>query len=48
MERLAGARPGEKLQQMRIALVESFLDALRRGAANGKIKSAAAWSDEAS
>jgi hypothetical protein len=39
VQKLAGAPPGEKLQQMRIALVESFLDALRRGATNGNIKS---------
>jgi hypothetical protein len=39
MERLSGAAPGEKLQHMRMALVESLLDALRRGGTNGKIKS---------
>jgi hypothetical protein len=39
MERLSGAALGETLQQMRMALVESLLDAQRRGATNGKIES---------
>jgi hypothetical protein len=37
--RLTDAPPGEKRQQMRIALAESFLDALRRGATGGNIQS---------
>jgi hypothetical protein len=38
IEKLRHAQPGEKLQQMRIALVESFLDAVRRGATRGNIQ----------